>query len=106
VFVIGANGRIGKQLVGLLHQSDKHTVRAMVRDKDQKEFLEDGGVEAVLADLEHSTVEELAEAAKDCDAIVFTAGSGPNTGADKTILVDLDGAAKSIEAAEIAGIKR
>jgi uncharacterized protein YbjT (DUF2867 family) len=38
--------------------------------------------------------------------IVFTAGSGGHTGFDKTLLIDLDGAVKTIEAAEQAGVDR
>lgn len=105
VFVVGANGQIGKQLVHLLHKSDEFTVRAMVRKEEQKEAFEKDGIEAVLADLE-GTVVHIAEAAKGCDAIVFSAGSGGHTGADKTLLVDLDGAVKTIEAAEQLGIDR
>jgi uncharacterized protein YbjT (DUF2867 family) len=105
VFVVGANGQIGQHLIRLLRESDEHTVRAMVRKKEQAEYFESLGVETVVANLEGS-VEEIAEAAKGCEAIVFTAGSGGHTGADKTLLVDLDGAVKTIEAAEKIGIKR
>jgi uncharacterized protein YbjT (DUF2867 family) len=105
VFVVGANGQIGKHLINLLKDSKEHTVRAMVRKKEQADAFEKVGVETRLADLEGS-VDEIAEAAKGCDAIVFTAGSGGHTGADKTLLIDLDGAAKSIEAAQKIGIKR
>ena len=105
VFVVGANGQIGKHLINLLKDSKEHTVRAMVRKKEQADAFEKVGVETRLADLEGS-VDEIAEAAKGCDAIVFTAGSGGHTGADKTLLIDLDGAAKTIEAAQKIGIKR
>ncbi|KAF0824275.1 SDR family oxidoreductase [Cytobacillus firmus] len=105
VHIVGANGQIGKQLVKLIKEGDKHTARAMVRKEEQVRQFEDMGVETVLASLE-GTVDELAEAAKGCDAIVFTAGSGGNTGYDKTLLIDLDGAAKTIEAAEKAGVDR
>ncbi|MCY8465870.1 SDR family oxidoreductase [Bacillus atrophaeus] len=105
VFLIGANGQIGQRLVGQFQQNGAHTVRAMVRKPEQKEALQVSGTEAVIANLEGSP-EEIAAAAKGCDAIVFTAGSGGSTGHDKTLLIDLDGAAKAIEAAEIAGIKR
>src|SRR5690625_4737644 len=105
VLVIGANGQIGKHLVQLLKESDEHTVRAMVRTEEQVAYFEDTGVETRLADLEGS-VNDIAKAAEDCDAIIFAAGSGAHTGADKTILIDLDGAAKSIEAAEMVGINR
>jgi uncharacterized protein YbjT (DUF2867 family) len=105
VFVVGANGQIGQHLIHLLRGSNKHTVRAMVRKEEQAESFEKLGVETAVANLEGS-VEEIAEAAKGCEAIVFTAGSGGHTGADKTLLVDLDGAAKTIEATEKIGIKR
>ncbi|EIJ80632.1 YhfK [Bacillus methanolicus PB1] len=105
VLVVGANGQIGKRLVQLIKESDKHTARAMVRKEEQAKFFQQLGVETAVASLEDS-VEKIAEAAKGCDAIVFSAGSGGHTGYDKTLLVDLDGAVKTIEAAEKAGIKR
>jgi uncharacterized protein YbjT (DUF2867 family) len=105
VLVVGANGQIGKQLIQLLQESEIHSVRAMVRTQVQVEEFQEKGVEAVLGDLEGS-VDEIAKAASGSDAIVFTAGSGGHTGADKTLLIDLDGAVKTIEAAEKAGIKR
>ncbi|MGK9265216.1 SDR family oxidoreductase [Bacillus inaquosorum] len=105
VFLIGANGQIGQRLVSLFQDNPDHSVRAMVRKEEQKASLEASGAEAVLANLEGSP-EEIAAAAKGCDAIIFTAGSGGSTGYDKTLLVDLDGAAKAMEAADIAGIKR
>ena len=105
VLLIGANGQIGKQVVNLLQESKEHTVRAMVRDNAQVAALKEKGVEAVVANLEGS-VEEIAKAAQGCDAVIFTAGSGGHTGPDKTLLVDLDGAVKSMEAAEKAGANR
>lgn len=105
VLIVGANGQIGKQLVKLINASSNHTARAMIRKAEQAEEFEKMGVETAVASLE-GTVEELAEAAKGCDAIIFTAGSGGHTGYDKTLLIDLDGAVKTIEAAEQAGINR
>lgn len=89
----------------MLHKSDNFSVRAMVRKQEQADAFQTEGIEAVVADLE-GTVDEIAQAAKGCDAIVFTAGSGGHTGADKTLLVDLDGAVKTIEAAQQLGVER
>lgn len=105
VLVVGANGQIGKQLVHLLHDSNQYMVRAMVRKKEQVEAFKKEGIEAVLADLEGS-VEALTTAADGCDAIVFAAGSGGHTGAEKTLLVDLEGANRAIEAAKSLPIKQ
>ncbi|KAF6567733.1 SDR family oxidoreductase [Paenibacillus sp. EKM202P] len=105
VLVIGANGKVGKHLVRLLGQHAAHRVKALIRKPDQAEALERLGAETVVADLE-GTVGEIAAAIQGSDAVVFTAGSGGNTGADKTLLIDLDGAVKAMEAAEQAGIRR
>jgi len=105
VLVVGANGQIGQHIVKQLKNSDEHTVRAMVRKEEQAEELKKKGIDAVIANLEGSK-KSLVKAAKGCDAVIFTAGSGGSTGADKTLLVDLDGAVKTIEAAEEAGADR
>ena len=105
VLVVGAHGQIGKKVVEQLQASEQHTVRAMVRKEEQVEEFKSKGIVANLADLEGS-VADIKGAMKDIDAVVFTAGSGGATGYDKTILIDLDGAVKTIEAAEQAGVKR
>lgn len=105
VFVIGANGQIGKQVMSKLSELYGDTPIAMVRKEEQLDSFKQQGMEAVYASLT-GTVDELVEAMKGCDAIVFTAGSGGHTGYDQTLLIDLDGAGKAIEAAEKAGVAR
>ncbi|MFD2630114.1 SDR family oxidoreductase [Oceanobacillus kapialis] len=103
--VVGANGQIGKHLVTYIQESEKLEAKAMVRKKEQFPFFEEKNAEVALVDLEED-IDSIAKAAKDVDAVVFTAGSGPHTGKDKTIMIDLDGAVKTIEAAKKAGVKR
>ncbi|MFD1362900.1 SDR family oxidoreductase [Lentibacillus salinarum] len=105
VLVVGANGQIGQHIVKQLNNNDDHTVRAMVRKEEQAEELKKKGIDAVIANLEGHK-RSIVKAAKGCDAVVFSAGSGGKTGAEKTLLVDLDGAVKTIEAAEEAGVDR
>jgi uncharacterized protein YbjT (DUF2867 family) len=104
VAVVGANGQIGKQVVGFLKE-DGHTPRAIVRKEEQVQSFEQEGVEAALVDLE-GTVEQISNGLKGADAVVFSAGSGGSTGSDKTLLIDLDGAVKTMEATKEAGIER
>ncbi|MBT2286466.1 SDR family oxidoreductase [Paenibacillus polymyxa] len=105
VLVIGANGQIGKLVVEQLVEEGKHKVTAMIRKPEQADALKELGADVVIGDLEGS-VEDLAEAMQDHNAIVFTAGSGGSTGQDKTLLIDLDGAVKTMEAAAQQGISR
>ena len=104
VLVVGANGKVGKFLVKQLQDSKKHTVRAMVRKQEQLDVFEKNGIETCLADLE-GTVSEIEEVLKGVDAIVFSAGAG-GASIDKTLLIDLDGAVKTMEAAKNVGVKR
>lgn len=105
VLVVGANGQIGKQLVELLKESSEYSVKALVRTEEQLREFKQQEIEAVLGNLE-GTVSELEGVVKGCDAVVFSAGSGGKTGYDKTLLIDLDGAVKMMEAAENTGVER
>lgn len=102
VLIAGANGKIGRHLLSKFANS-RHRARAMIRDREQApELLELGAFETVVADLEG----DVSEALRGMDAVIFTAGSGPHTGPDKTIDVDQKGAINLIDAAEKAGVKR
>ncbi|MGI8316973.1 SDR family oxidoreductase [Halobacillus mangrovi] len=105
VLVVGANGQIGKHLVTFIQESENVEAKAMIRKEEQASFFKDLGAETVVVDLEDD-IDTIAKAAEGVDAIVFTAGSGPHTGPDKTMMIDLDGAIKTIEAAKAAGVKR
>ncbi|ENH97558.1 hypothetical protein J416_06088 [Gracilibacillus halophilus YIM-C55.5] len=105
VLVVGANGQIGKHLVKFIQEDEQLEAKAMIRKQEQANYFNELGAEVAVVDLE-SDIQDIAEAAKDVDAVVFTAGSGPHTGKDKTIMIDLDGAVKTIEAAKKANVKR
>lgn len=105
VLVVGANGQVGKHLVQLISGNENIEAKAMIRKEEQASHFEELGAEPVVVDLEDD-IETIAKAAEGVDAVVFTAGSGPNTGPDKTVLIDLDGAVKTIEAAKKAGVNR
>lgn len=105
VLLIGANGQIGKHIIQFAKDEADISLTAMVRKNEQLEELKADGTSAVLADLEGS-VADLQHVMNGVETVIFTAGSGGHTGADKTILVDLDGAIKAIEAAEQAGVDR
>ncbi|MDN5371919.1 MAG: hypothetical protein PWR19_965 [Carnobacterium sp.] len=105
VLVVGAHGQIGKIIVDKLHESDKHSVRAMVRKPEQANALDMNGVEACLTDLE-GPIEAIQNALEGMDAVIFSAGSGGKTGYDKTMSIDLDGAVKVMDAAKEVGVNR
>ena len=105
VAVIGANGQIGQHLVRMLQQDSEHDVVALVRKKEQLEKFSTQGVNACLVDLSKD-VADIQSALTGVDGVIFAAGSGGDTDSDMTLRIDLDGAVKSMEAAELAGVKR
>jgi len=103
ILVVGSHGKIGKMLVQRLGRSD-HRVIAMVRDPDQAAEMRGlGADEVAVANLE-GDVRSVLE--KGVDAVVFTAGSGPHTGPEKTIAVDRDGAIRLVDACAELGVRR
>ncbi len=101
VLVIGANGQVGTQVIEQLKESDHQSV-ALVRKEEQIKDLESAGADkVVLGDLE----EDFSHAFDNVDAVVFAAGSGGSTGADKTMLIDLWGAVKAVNYAEKHDVK-
>ncbi len=102
VLIAGANGKIGRRLIPHL-VADNIQVRAMVRDLRQKADLEIlGAHEVVEADLEG----DCRQALEGQDVVIFTAGSGPHTGPEKTIDVDQNGAISLINQAKAQGVGR
>ncbi|WP_203333980.1 SDR family oxidoreductase [Planococcus beigongshangi] len=102
VLVIGANGQVGRNIVKEL-AAQNHKAVAMVRKEEQKAKLEElGASKVVLADLE----EDFSDAFDNVDAVIFAAGSGPKTGPDKTLTIDLWGSVKAAKYAEEKGVKR
>lgn len=102
VLVIGANGQVGRNIVKELADTN-HNAVTMVRKEEQKAKMEElGASKVVLADLE----EDFSNAFDNIDAVIFAAGSGPKTGAEKTLTIDLWGSVKAAKYAQDKGVKR
>ncbi|AKG75041.1 SDR family oxidoreductase [Salinicoccus halodurans] len=100
VLVVGANGQIGHQVAEKL-KNKGHDPVAMVRKEEQVSQFKDKGIETVLGDLE----KDFSHAFENVDSVVFAAGSGGSTGADKTIIIDQEGAIETVDNAKRAGVK-
>ena len=97
--IIGANGNVGQRVCQKGGAMGMDLV-GMVRDPGQVPGIEKLGVKAVVANLEG----EFSHAFDGVTQVVFTAGSGGHTGADKTLMVDLYGAVRAIDESEQQGI--
>ncbi|KZY35096.1 NAD-dependent dehydratase [Alcanivorax sp. HI0083] len=102
VLIAGANGKIGRRLIPHLAADNIH-VTAMVRDAAQAQSLKElGANDVVVADLEG----DCREALKGQHTVIFTAGSGPHTGPDKTLDVDQNGAISLVDQAKEQDVDR
>lgn len=91
LFITGASGRVGKALNKQLIEK-RHIVYAGARNLSK--LYEDKNVLSVKIEL-HDSVEELAKAYKDAEAIYFTAG----TNGRDFLQTEAQGAVKAIQSA-------
>ncbi len=102
VLIVGANGKVGTLLSGKLWAAHDFSPVALIRDVRQQMKFTAFGVPSVVGDIENGVSEFL----PGMDAVVFTAGSGANTGPDKTIDVDQNAAMRLIDDCVKDGVRR
>jgi uncharacterized protein YbjT (DUF2867 family) len=106
VLIAGGHGKIALELTRLLGERGDE-VHSLIRNPDHAADVEGAGAaEAVQCDLETDDAERIADAVEGMDAIVFAAGAGPGSGAERKETVDYGGAVKLIEAARERGVGR
>ena len=105
IVVAGAHGQVARRL-GRLLSGRGDTVVGIVRNPDHAADLTADGVDPVVLDLEAATVDEVAGVVSGADAVVFAAGAGPGSGADRKDTVDRGAAVLLADAAERAGVRR
>ncbi len=103
VLIAGGHGKIAQRLLRLLAEGG-HRGRGLVRNPDHEGDLRALGAEPVLFDLERDP--GLDRVVAGADAVVFAAGAGPGSGAERKRTMDLGGAVALIEAAQAAGVRR
>jgi uncharacterized protein YbjT (DUF2867 family) len=103
VLVAGGHGKVALRLLRLLAEGG-HDARGLVRNPDHAADLEAVGVVPVVADLEGDA--DIGPHVRGADAVVFAAGAGPGSGAERKRTVDLGVAVKLADAAKLQGVDR
>jgi uncharacterized protein YbjT (DUF2867 family) len=105
VAIAGGHGKVARRLARLLVERGDR-VRGLIRKPEHADDLRGDGSEPVLCDLEVAAADEVAAAVDGADAVVFAAGAGPGSGAERKLTIDRDGAIKLLEAARNARVER
>jgi uncharacterized protein YbjT (DUF2867 family) len=105
VAVAGAHGNIAMRLIGLL-TAEGEPVVGLIRNPEHAADVSRQGADSVVCDLEHAPLDDIEAAIQGVDAVVFAAGAGPGSGAERKLSMDRDGAIKLLAAAEAAGVQR
>lgn len=103
IVIAGAHGQIGRRLTRML-VAHGDTVGGLIRNPDHADDVRADGGEPTVCDLESATLPEVAMAIEGADSVVFAAGAGPGSGAERKATMDRDGAIKLLEAAISAGV--
>jgi uncharacterized protein YbjT (DUF2867 family) len=105
IVIAGGHGQIALLLAQQLVQSGHQPVN-IIRNPAHVDEVTATGAEPVLLDLEQATSSVLATQLAGADAVVFAAGAGPGSTAERKLTVDRDGATLLLAAAELAGVTR
>jgi nucleoside-diphosphate-sugar epimerase len=105
IAIAGGHGQIALRLTALLVVRGDDVV-GLIRNPKHAADVRDVGATPVICDLEQSSVEEIAAAVDGSDAVVFAAGAGPGSGADRKVTMDRDGAIKLLRAATASDVGR
>jgi uncharacterized protein YbjT (DUF2867 family) len=105
IAIAGGHGQIGQRLIAhLVERGDE--VRSLDRNPEYEDELRALGATPVVCDLETATEEDVAAVVGSVDAVIFSAGAGPGSGAERKSTMDYGGALKLIDAAKANGIRR
>lgn len=105
VAIAGGHGKIALALTRLLSERGDEPL-SLIRNPAHEPDVRDHGGTPVHFDLEAHSAPELIAALEPIGAVVFAAGAGPGSGADRKETVDHRGAVKLIEVAEALAIQR
>ncbi|MCP2031535.1 uncharacterized protein YbjT (DUF2867 family) [Okibacterium sp. HSC-33S16] len=105
IVIIGGHGKISRILTSQLVDNGDDVV-SVFRNPDHSSDIAGLGAEPVVCDIETASVDDLVPILSGADAVVFAAGAGPNSGAERKHTVDYEGSVKSAAAAERAGVSR
>jgi nucleoside-diphosphate-sugar epimerase len=105
VAIAGGHGKIALHLTRFLTERGDQ-VRSIIRNPDHGDDVRQEGAEPVVCDMETASEDEVAEAIDSTEAVVFAAGAGPGSGAERKMTVDYGAAAKLMNAAKAKGISR
>jgi nucleoside-diphosphate-sugar epimerase len=103
--IAGGHGKIALRLATVL-ANQGHEAVGVVRNPDHRADVEQTGATVVVADLEKAGAADLAPHLKGADAVVFAAGAGPGSTAERKDTVDRAAAELLADAAAQAGVRR
>ncbi|MFI6169544.1 SDR family oxidoreductase [Nocardia sp. NPDC051052] len=103
--IAGGHGKIALLLAELLTRRGDQVV-SLIRNPDQAADITAVGAEPAVLDLEHADAADLLSTLRGSDAVVFAAGAGPGSSAERKYTVDRDGSVRLADTAERAGVRR
>ncbi len=105
VAIVGGAGKVARLLAPLLLERGC-TVVPLVRREEQAHELESQGSAPRMLDIERAGVTDFTSVLDGVDAVVFSAGGGPDGNVERKRVVDLGGALATIAACDELGIRR
>jgi uncharacterized protein YbjT (DUF2867 family) len=104
VIIVGAHGKVAMLTAPRLVAAG-HEVTGVIRKDEQSDDVGNTGAEAVVADVENLSTDEIAEVLAGHDVVVWSAGAGGGS-PERTYALDRDAAIRTIDAAGQANVSQ
>ena len=105
IAIAGGHGQIALHLTRRLSARGENVV-GLIRNPEHAAEIVAAGGQPVVCDLEQAGVAEISSTIAGASAVVFAAGAGPGSDAERKLTVDRDGAIKLLQAAVAAEVPR
>jgi nucleoside-diphosphate-sugar epimerase len=105
IAIAGGHGKIALHLARRLSARGEVVV-SLIRKPEHADDVRAAGGQPVLCDLERASVPGISAAIGGASAVVFAAGAGAGSGAERKLTVDRDGAVRLLQAAVAADVPR
>ncbi|ODV92305.1 hypothetical protein CANCADRAFT_84553 [Tortispora caseinolytica NRRL Y-17796] len=105
ITIIGGHGKIARILTPLLVKRGVQ-VHNVIRKSEQMSAIKALGGNPVLFDVENRSSEELQDAVRGSDALIFAAGAGGGSTKEAKHTIDYGCSVKAVDACKAVGIKR
>ena len=105
--LIGGHGKVALHITKIATKPPHNwKIDSIFRNPDHTDEIRSAGANPITLDIEHATVDDLANIIQGADGVIWSAGAGGKGGKERTWAVDHEACVRAYDAAIQAGVRR